>query len=340
MKSDNKMINIELLRIVLMFMIVVLHYLGHGQVITSVDIGTFNFYLVFILKSLCIIAVNTYIIITGYFMENKAIRLKKILRIELLLLFYSLIICFIAVFVFKYRDRKYILESIFPFISGMWWFASNYILLYAIIPILNFIINKLNRFYFTLMNILIMILVGIVPLLNININISAIYIFISLFFIGAYIKKYSINLNKNLAITLYLILVAIISKLNIDSAIEKNKILGEYWKYDNIFIILASTMFFIYFKNIKIKYEKVSKLISSISSTTFSIYLIHDNPFIRSKLYNWLKVKSFANSNLLMFNIIIVVTLIFISCSIIDIFRQKIITYKKDKFSYLKNHKS
>ena len=53
MKNNNIMINIQLLRIVLMLMIVSLHYLGHGQIITSVNIGTFNFYLVFILKSLC-----------------------------------------------------------------------------------------------------------------------------------------------------------------------------------------------------------------------------------------------------------------------------------------------
>lgn len=325
MKNNNIMINIQLLRIVLMLMIVSLHYLGHGQIITSVNIGTFNFYLVFILKSLCIIAVNTYIIITGYFMEGKRIRFKKVLEIEMLLLFYSLIICFIAVFIFKCKDKKYIVESFFPFTSNMWWFASNYILLYIFIPILNFIINKLNKFYFTLINILIMILIGIVPILNLDINMRAIYIFIALYFFGAYIKRYKINLNKNLAIISYLVLVAIISILNIESAIIKKQILGEYWKYDNIFIILASIMFFIYFKNIKIKGERLSKLISTISSTTFSIYLIHDNPFIRSKLYNWLKVESFSNSKLLIFNMIIIVTLIFISCSIIDIFRQKII---------------
>ena len=59
--------NIELLRIILIIMIITLHYLngGIGGALSNTNPNTFNYYLITFIESLCIVAVNVFIIITG-----------------------------------------------------------------------------------------------------------------------------------------------------------------------------------------------------------------------------------------------------------------------------------
>ncbi|MGL5821546.1 MAG: acyltransferase, partial [Sarcina sp.] len=81
--------NFELGRIILMFMVITLHYLGHGGVLTNVAIGSFNFYISYFLEGLSIIAVNTFIIMFGYFQSKSSFKLYKVIKFYLMILFYS-----------------------------------------------------------------------------------------------------------------------------------------------------------------------------------------------------------------------------------------------------------
>lgn len=46
--------------------------------------------------------------------------------------------------------------------------------------------------------------------------------------------------------------------------------------------------FFLYFKEVKIRNEKISNIIGKMAASTFAIYLIHNNPNFRPLL--WRKV--------------------------------------------------
>ena len=83
--------NIELLRLVLILMVVLLHFnndtMGGAFVIVR-DIPTDNFILHF-LESLCICAVNCFMIVSGYFLyTNKTIKFGKVCDILLIVVFY------------------------------------------------------------------------------------------------------------------------------------------------------------------------------------------------------------------------------------------------------------
>ncbi|MBO4675467.1 MAG: hypothetical protein J5601_05240, partial [Elusimicrobiaceae bacterium] len=87
--------NIELLRIILILMILALHYFNGeiGGLFSNVATLSANYYIAHFLESACIIAVNVFILITGYFAcYKKEIALSKPLFLYSLLIFYGTIL--------------------------------------------------------------------------------------------------------------------------------------------------------------------------------------------------------------------------------------------------------
>lgn len=75
MKKRNE--GIELLRIISMIMILILHYLGHGGILDNLSANNFYYYIAWTLEGICFVAVNIYVLITGYFLCTSKANLKK-----------------------------------------------------------------------------------------------------------------------------------------------------------------------------------------------------------------------------------------------------------------------
>ncbi len=139
--------NIELLRIIAMFMIVIYHFSYH----TGFDFKNDEYllinrlfvdYLGFFGKA----SVNIFVLITGYFLSEKTdIKLSKALKLWLQVFFYSIILYAASVILlgdsFSYTN---LLFSLLPVSSGEWWYASNYIVLFLLSPFINKVINSID----------------------------------------------------------------------------------------------------------------------------------------------------------------------------------------------------
>ena len=82
----------ELLRILAMCMIISLHYLSKGNVLTSLaDSGKMNAAEVaaWVVEALCLPAVNVYVLISGYFGRSGSFRMSKVIRLWRTAIFYS-----------------------------------------------------------------------------------------------------------------------------------------------------------------------------------------------------------------------------------------------------------
>ena len=92
---------------------------------------------------------------------------------------------------------------------------------------------------------------------------------------------------------------------------------------NDFFILLVSILLLLFFSNLNIKYNKY---INIISSTTLGIYLIHDNPSVRTFLWtSYFKLFEITGGkNLILSSIKIIFTIFFI-CMIIDLIRKFII---------------
>lgn len=76
-KSTIRDSNFELLRLVLILMIICLHYFKYGGVFHTLTPSDSNYYSAYGLESLFIIAVDCFILITGYYQINGKFKLKK-----------------------------------------------------------------------------------------------------------------------------------------------------------------------------------------------------------------------------------------------------------------------
>ena len=135
-------INIELLRVIAMFMIVAIHAIGHSGLYLSHDLSVYNKVLIRFLDSLVTVGSSLFILISGYYMIGKKLNLKKILNLWGKTILYSVAIYII----FLLLDKKvYTFETIFPVLTEKYWFITAYITLYFLAPIINIGLNKLTK---------------------------------------------------------------------------------------------------------------------------------------------------------------------------------------------------
>ena len=331
--------NIELLRIIAMFMIVLSHYSIHSGVITTdLPIG-FNRFL-FESANFGNIGVIIFVIITGYFSidSKEPFKLKKLLLLILETMFYSISIFIIFVLLGKETfSIKILVHNAFPITYQIYWFMSAYVILYILIPYLNIMLNSCNKKQLSL-------LLGIIFILSIlnTINNRLYYIneliqIIMFYIIGAYLKRFEPNILKNkknnifiLLLTLFIMMTSVIIidliKIKLPNILISSDYLYGRFKITSL---LFSISLFLSFKNSK---PINNKLINIISQATLGVYLIHENPSMINVLWNnILHVSKYAYSKTLIIHMIISVIIIYFICSIIDLIRK----YTIEKLDYI-----
>ena len=116
--------NIELLRILSMFMIIAHHFSVHGNFILE-KIPLLNKIWLQLLSSGGKIGVNIFIIISGFFLINsKKVNMNKIIKLLAQLLFYSILIFIIFG---SFGIVSFNIKSLVKHILGypIWWFAKT-----------------------------------------------------------------------------------------------------------------------------------------------------------------------------------------------------------------------
>lgn len=318
MKTKVKRVsNIELLRIIAMIMIIMHHFALHGCSQLQKDY-TFNTVVidVFILGGK--VGVDLFVLISGYFMVDSKITMRKILKFVGQVWFYSSSIFLLFRLIItpdvglSYLDGVHFL---FPILYGENWFASTYFWLMLSVPLLNYVINKLDDKQIVRLIITILFVCSVLPVfLEISIILSNYGWFVVLYVLAAYIKRRTPLEGKCIKNFLFAgMLYGCLFVLNI-----------YYYRYReqySIVVVLISLELFLGFLKMKSFYNK---WINLMASAAFGVYLIHDNALVRPYLWNDIfhvqrlyEQKGFVLSSLK------IVILIFAFCVMIDLLRQK-----------------
>ena len=330
--------NMELLRIVAMLMVITLHCVGRGLLLSNSVISNVNLLLIQFLDSFSLTANSLFILLTGYYYIGKKFNLRKILSLWGKTLFY----CILIFTIYSILNLKTnFLNSFFPVFSGAYWFITSYIALYFIMPFLNIAINKFSQKQCKFLIIFLVILMGVIRIIFNPADLfnSTFMHMIVIYIIGAYIKKYvKIEPNKQyfikyvlvaiiftVAITILDVLVQIIPK-TLDVWIIIANILSYFRNFINIILVYMAILLFMKFKTINIKSNKLSKLILYISPSVFSIYIIHDNVHLRDMIWQKFSFINLANSWLMIPYIILAILIVFTVCLAIDLIRRGIYT--------------
>ena len=200
--------NLELLRIISMVLIVMSHsddWMGLAKTYqTTVCVNKF------ITDWLHLggqIGVGCFLLISGYFMVNQQITLKKILRLWGEVLFYSISvwIVYAVVKLCAGSDVSFFslqtIKAFFPVLFTHYWFVTAYIILMILSPFFNKLISIMDKhLYQALLTALIVIFIlfdgGIPGVLDDMSEGRLIPVFI-IYFIAGYIKKYDDSSKNN-----------------------------------------------------------------------------------------------------------------------------------------------
>lgn len=339
--------NLELYRIICMFLIVAHHYVVNSGVmeLMNEDSSSANSIFLYIFGMWGKTAINCFLMITGYFMCTSKITLKKFLKLILWIYFYKLIIY--VIFVMTGYESITIMR-LFKLLMPVWGFERNFISCFIGfwlgIPFLNILIQNMNKrqhLLLLLLSIGMNTILGSIPSFGIAMNyvtwFSIIYIIAS--FIRLYpettilIKQKRITFHSThiwLWMSLASVFSAILSVVFFVVILPRIGLSNYAYFFvsdcNKLFAVLVSVTTFLWFKNIKLNYNKN---INSIGASTFGVLLIHANS---NAMRQWLW-KDFidvsGHYSLPLLHIIIfsicVVSCVFIVCIIIDQFRVKYI---------------
>lgn len=284
-KFQDRQTNMEYLRILAMFMIVLSHIpILINYPVTGGLLLTYQDYVMRIFRNLGRVGTNVFVLLTGYFSVKSYFKLSSLLKLWFITFFYSFITFLIFVF---FKDLKYdageYLPYIFPILYGKYWFVSCYFCLYLFSPFLIKGINAMTQkqhFYLICMLIIwwsVLPTAIIYPYYAEGINYSIFMWFVILYIMGSYFRLYvrpeQININKHLLCIYSCLFLFVFYLVTIDCSRD----IHQYLERNNLFIVLISISLFLLFLKIK---PTPKKMVNNISVCMIGVYLAHWHPLI------------------------------------------------------------
>lgn len=282
--------NIEILRIISMFLIVMHHYALHSGFAFDNTLSINRLY-VQILSFGGKLGVNIFILITGYFLcKQTEFRLKSILKFIIQVTLFSSVIYIILLLT---GDINFsigsMVKNFLPLLYRIWWFASTYFILILLAPFISKCTQKMSRKeHLSLILLLTLIWCISSTFLFTKLEYNELLWFIYIYIIASYIRNYKVDFfdKYNKIILLLSFLFIILSFVTFDllgtriNFFQRNT--AHFIQMSSLPILLMSISFLCLFKNMK---EIKSSAINKLSACMFGIYLIHDNPYIRKILW-------------------------------------------------------
>lgn len=335
-KRGKRNSNLELLRIISMFFIVLHHYAYHGSMEWAQEYNRAyvnSDYVYLILSCLGKAAVVSFVMIGAYFLSRKQFKILRVVHLCITTFVYSWIIYLFLDWRFpQFIHGKSMQEIWWPIpIPSNYWFVIAYVYLLLIMPFMNLIINKLTR---RQLAILIWILVifwcflEFIPNNKLD-NVDYSYFnfnnyFLLIYLIAGYVRKYRPIWTVGIGKTFLIFAIGLVVSFSIIyNTTSKN--------YNSFAVIMASlsnplslvigVTTFSLFNNINLGHNRI---INYISKSMFGVYLIHDNSFIRPIIWHkFINTKLYAvNSSKYLQYGLQVSAIIFCICVGIDIFKR------------------
>lgn len=330
-KNTNrpKMANIELLRCIAMMMVVVLHYLGKSSLLadlTKENMGSVGV-AAWVLESFCIVAVNLYMLISGYFLCESSFKLSRLLKLLLQVFTYSVVIGLVAAALGLVPAEEltiyYYVQILFPVSMGHYWFLTAYVFLYLLLPFLAMAVKRMTKGQMKLaLGLLLFVFCVLKSILPVRLDMDEkgydCLWYICVFMVAAYIRKFGVPFlqKKGRGIILYLLNVVLIFAgvfvlrfvyLRTGSL---GLLLSVCMEYNHVLVLLASVGLFAAFLRVRVN-DKISGVICEIAPYTLGVYLLHENLGVRYAWQKWLGAEQVSNVGMLLLFTLLAVLVVF-----------------------------
>lgn len=279
---------LDLLRVLSMCGIVGLHILGQGGVLDHVD-KSFNFVTGFFVEALFLCSVNIFAILSGYFYGLRCFenfKIRNIVRLILVVLFYCLLITLLfMLFSNVPLGAKDWLFAMFPPLKGRYWYITNYVFLFFLMPYINRLTHQLPKHLFH--NLLLVLIAfgsivstfGIRDFFVMNKGYSALWLTIC-YLIGVYIRMYGMPFRLKLKAWENVSLIAgntalVVLSIYVLRPFAPTLDPEMFLQYNSPFVVVNSILLFGLFMDNQKLAHKNRQIVGMLSAAAFDIYIIH-----------------------------------------------------------------
>lgn len=333
--SANRLANLDLLRIIAMFFIVVTHCVMYGVIGISttevyVDLrstpAVANWAGLYLIMYLTAVGVNCFVMASGYLLaENTRYRWKSVGRTWLTTFFYSFGICLILLIAGRTAPKD-LLASAFPVYTNQYWFMTMFIGLQLVSPFLSKLVSVLDKREYLIM-------LAVLSVLNLRLfkfpyggtyggGMTLVW-FVYLFLVGAYVRKFKPFASFRHFGKCFWAFGALLAGAYMTLSLVMWKVKGAPVCYgstfNNGFTFITSLLFFLWAVNMQISSDKVSGIISGIAPCMFGVYLISENPHLRFIVWDEIiRLQNMLNNPWLLPLVLAASVAVFLTCCVID----------------------
>ena len=294
--------NIELLRIISMILIVLVHsnYFLFGPVIgEEIEQDSFRSFGRILFEQLCIVGVNVFVLISGYFGIRPT--KKKILNLMFQIFFWSVLSTAVGMLFGVEVSLRSVAKTFW--LGGYYWFVPAYIALFAFSPVLNKFIEHSTKKEFLVVVLSFFAIEFFYGWLGNMASYSSGYSFasfIGLYLLGRYVNLYPGKLckfDRRIDVLLYFVLSIIPAVVSYLTIMKMGKDFATI-SYSSPFVVFAALFLMLYFTKLNL----TSQSINWASASVFSIYLFHQHPSIVPLFKSvFLKLNCVVNESLLLY---------------------------------------
>lgn len=291
-KENNKERNygIDMLRIFAVIMIVTLHcFTGGGLLEYSVK-GTALYNMVYIMTIINYAGVDIFALISGYvafYNEGKKYDFSKYIELWIQVVFYGVLLN--AVFGMvkpEWNTLRNYISFLFPVTSGPYWYFCAYTGLYVMKPLLDKGLQNVKREFSGKLIVVLLLSFSLISLFSDVFTLSRGYTafwIIILYIIGYLINKFKFFDNYSNRKLIILVLLLIILTFASIYLIPNKKVFFVNLNFDmlisyvSLLVVLIAICMVVLFARIRFK-SRVGMVVSILSTTSFSIYLVDCHP--------------------------------------------------------------
>ena len=332
-QKKERQVNIEILRILSMFLIVLGHCWFHGfkshgyedVFDVSSTLGIFNYISMELLWIISTIGVNCFVFITGYFMVNKfELRWKGLMNLWIQILFYSL---GLYVLLNGSVSPGELFTYSLPIYSSPYWFITKYFALMLLAPFLSILAHKITQKQYVLLLIILFILFGGYTYGPIFAGCYTLSWFVFLYMIAGYYRLYGFGtkISRHAGIIVFLLLVVLFllaTCINLYHLYrDGNPVFRIMSTAGDGIAFFLSLAVFVWFSKLTMKATFFHHL-SKVAPYTLGVYLIHEHPLIRVTLWDNILPESLPMP--MIFYVLSISLAIFITTIAIDYLRSRL----------------
>ena len=236
------------------------------------------------LEALAIVAVDIFVLISGYFLCESKFKAKNVFKTAISgVWIYSVCFSLLAMKIGgEGINYGLLMKACMPIMTKKYWFVNSYILLYILSPYINKLIRSLSKKQFSLLIGYFIVFFSIRPTVlpltwsQDGTGGMGIIGFLMLYCIGAWLRLYYSKDKKSLQwLIIYLLcsFLLLISKVGI-LKINEN-ISTKFYSYASPLVIVETVALFLTFLSKKTMNKNVGNLINKIAKHSFSVYVIH-----------------------------------------------------------------